>query len=174
MAFKGAEVFGGGGDKVIKLILSTALCVTALLCQTDAGYCEENAEITENHSEYEFVINNNTVGFDADEIERYDEIVASQWQDFPIYDSSELSLWDFENRNGRKIIERVFALVTSPSGKAKQLGGGEWFIDYESYTDSRIFEGTVMLSYFVYNPDSNFCDDYLQRYDFVLSREYED
>ena len=163
---------------MIKCILSAVVCAAVLLSpnaeHTESAENAENMGNAENHISYTFRINDSFVGFNTNDVGIYDDIVSSEWQDFTIYDSSELTLEDFENRNGRKIIERVFALVTSHDGKATQLNGGEWYISYENLTEPRVSEGTVMLSYFVYNPDSNFCDDFLQRYDFVLSREYED
>lgn len=39
--------------------------------------------------------------------------------------------------------------------------------------DYQMRDGTVFLSYMVYNPDNNYIDDIMERYDFILDRGLE-
>lgn len=95
-----------------------------------------------------------------------------------IYDSAELSIEDLENRNGKVIVERCNGKVTSREMDGRVLNPYDVdysYISYRSYTGSeKLREGTLMLTYLVYNPDSNYCDDIIERYDCVVSHELED
>lgn len=93
-----------------------------------------------------------------------------------VYDCSELTAEILESRKGTTIIERCIGLVTD-----KEAGDGRILNttsegDYISYR--RVYhpktEGTVILSYMVYGSDNNHIDDIVERYDFILSREWED
>ena len=92
-----------------------------------------------------------------------------------LYDASDLTAEILESRNGSYIIERCIGFVTdSKEGRGKLLNfhdGG----DYISYAGvNGIRDGSVVLSYMVYNPDNNSIDDISERYDFIISKEYED
>ena len=41
------------------------------------------------------------------------------------------------------------------------------------FMDNTIAEGTIMLTYLIYDPNNNAPDDIANRYDFVLDRRYE-
>lgn len=107
----------------------------------------------------------------ADFSERYDGDVI-------IYNSNELSLEMLENRNGDVIIERCYGLVTDKeNGAGKVLYPYDEDYDYISYFRCKGFgirEGTLIMTYLVYNPDSNYCDDIIDRFDCLVSRELED
>lgn len=94
-----------------------------------------------------------------------------------LYDCSDLTAEVLENRKGTTIVERCIGIVTDRrSGDGKVLNLPEDCGYYISYRDiyRPISDGTIMLSYMVYNPDNNYIDDIMERYDFVLSREWED
>ena len=102
---------------------------------------------------------------------------AAGWQNVELYDCSELTVDILENRKGTTVVERCIGLVTD-----KEAGDGMilnlpedcgYYIGYRNIY-LPIAEGTVMLSYMVYNPKSNYIDDIIERYDFVLDREWED
>lgn len=48
--------------------------------------------------------------------------------------------------------------------------------DYISYNgiDFQTYDGTIILTYLVYNPNTTYTDDIIERYDFCLDREFED
>lgn len=93
-----------------------------------------------------------------------------------VYDCSELTAEILENRDGKIIIEECIGIVTN-----KQTGAGKllnytnpdyYYISYSSVDGIR--DGSVVLTYFIYNPDSNYIDDILYRFDYIIDREFED
>ena len=96
---------------------------------------------------------------------RYDEEIL-------IYDADELSWKLLENRENKVIVERVFGIVKNANGDGEILNP---FIETQNYISYRrcgeIPEGTLMVSYMVYNPDSSYTDDILERYDCVIPEE---
>lgn len=114
---------------------------------------------------------------------QFDEIVMSQVSEkynntIALYDSSELSVKKIETRNGTVIIERCICYVNTfdnGEGSGTILNAFDKDFSYIHFSDmgEEIRKGTIVVSYFVYNPDSNVIDDVSDIYDFVLSREYE-
>ena len=114
---------------------------------------------------------------------KFDKIVISQVsekynRDIVMYDSSELSVKKIERRNGTVIIERCICYVNTfdnGEGSGTILNAFDKDFSYIHFSDmgEEIRKGTIVVSYFVYNPDSNVIDDVSDIYDFVLSREYE-
>ena len=96
--------------------------------------------------------------------------------DVIIYDSNDLTLDMLENRNGQVIIERCYGVVIDDeNGAGKVLNPYDEDYDYISYSRCEgVREGTLMMTYLVYNPDTNYFDDIMERYDCVVSRELED
>ena len=75
------------------------------------------------------------------------------------------------------IVERAIGIVTNK----ERIGDGiilntDSYYNYISYsnTDLEYSKGTVMITYFVYNPYTNYVDDIVERYDYVLDRRYEE
>ena len=91
-----------------------------------------------------------------------------------IFDASELTTEMLESRTPEVIIiERCISIVTNANeegdGKVLNYDGG-YYIKH----DKGIEDGTIMLTYFVYNPNTQYYDDIIERYDFVLDTEYAD
>ena len=95
--------------------------------------------------------------------------------DCVLYDASELTTEILENRKGTVIVERCVGLVTETyNGKhGIILNDNDSYISYNGF-EEKLCEGTVVVTYFVYNADNNYIDDITERYDFVVCREYED
>lgn len=92
-----------------------------------------------------------------------------------VYDSSELTLEMLQNRNGKIIIEKCIGMVTSPEGDGKVLNYTNpdyYYINYSGVENIR--EGTIVLTYFIYDPDTNYEDDILERFDYIIDHEQED
>ena len=91
-----------------------------------------------------------------------------------IFDASELTTEMLESRTPEvAIIERCISIVTNANeeGDGKMLNyDGGYYIKH----DKGIEDGTIMLSYFIYNPNTQYYDDIIERYDFVLDTEYVD
>lgn len=95
-----------------------------------------------------------------------------------VYDMSEITDEVIEKRRGNLIIERCIGIVTDEeSGDGQVLNGADarYYISYRGGTceDLSLHDGTVVISYLVFNPYNNSIDDIMERYDFVLCREYE-
>lgn len=107
-----------------------------------------------------------------------DCVDMSHHYEYKIYDASELSAEILENRKGTVIVERCIGFVTDKTtGDGKVLNAYDKNYDYISYrsvTDQKYYDGTVFISYMIYNPENNYIDDITERYDFVLCREWED
>lgn len=118
-----------------------------------------------------------------DNYTEFDEIVVSQVSEkydnvIKLYDSSRLSLDTIENRNGSVIVERCICYVDTyddGEGSATILNAFDEDYSYMHYSglSEEINIGTIVVSYFVYNPDTNYIDDTTDIYDFVLTREFE-
>ena len=92
-----------------------------------------------------------------------------------IFDASELTTEMLESRTPEvTIIERCISIVTNANeegdGKMLNYEGNEYYIKH----DKGIEDGTIMLTYFIYNPNTQYYDDIIERYDFVLDTEYAD
>lgn len=83
-----------------------------------------------------------------------------------VYDSSELTYEILNNRNGSVIVEKTIGIVLDSDGNGKQLNPSVESQDYIHYTNIPV--GSVVLTVFVYNPDTNTEDDILIRTDYVL------
>ena len=88
-----------------------------------------------------------------------------------VYDASELTADILENRRGTMVVERCFGVVTdAKQGDGRVLNPADKDYDYIGYRGVYwpLSDGTVLLSYMVYNPDNGYIDDIVERYDLVL------
>jgi len=84
-----------------------------------------------------------------------------------IIDTSKLTNEELENRNGKLIIERVIGVVDdTTNGSGHVIDNNNFYISYSGVKG--IKNGDVICSYFVYNPDTNYMDDILYRFDYVI------
>lgn len=88
-----------------------------------------------------------------------------------IIDSSDLNLKKLENRKGKIIIEKCIGVVNSSNGDGKILNcvDSDCYISYKDVENYQ--KGDTILTYFIYNPDTNYTDDILQRFDYIIDRE---
>ena len=105
------------------------------------------------------------------------EMAESGLTDYVLYDASELTEEVLANRQGTVIIERCIGFVTNgETGDGELLNPADPDYAYISYADmeSPYRDGTVILTYLIYNPESSAIDDISARHDIVLTREFED
>ena len=99
------------------------------------------------------------------------------YNNFDIYDSQELTEDMLLNRvdSGRIIIERIIGIVeNSETGDGKVLNHDyDTYITYKGTHGLDYKDNTIIITYLLYNPDTAYTDDVLERYDFVLSRTFE-
>lgn len=89
-----------------------------------------------------------------------------------IIDSADLSLEDLKNRKGKIIIEKCIGVVENSDGDGKVLNCYDSNYDYISYRSVEDFQvGDTILTYLIYNPDTSYTDDILERFDYVIDRE---
>lgn len=105
------------------------------------------------------------------------KLFGDKGDSYEVYDASELTFKILKNRKGTTIVERCIGVVTNKNtGDGKILNAYNKNYDYISYrsvTDQKYCDGTILMSYMVYNPDTNYFDDVIERYDFVICRDYE-
>lgn len=95
---------------------------------------------------------------------------------YQMYDASELTAEILENRNGITIIERCVGMVVSEEhSDGIILNAYDPKYNYISYRScgQEVRGGTILVSYMVYNPDTTYIDDIIERHDFVICRDYE-
>lgn len=84
-----------------------------------------------------------------------------------VYDSSELTEDILANRQGKLIIEKCVGTV-----KDNEKNGNLEDGSYISYTDvDDCIKGDTITTYLIYNPDTNYTDDVVERFDFVQKGE---
>lgn len=132
---------------------------------TDDGNIWEYSQddVSENENVY-VVFNDNRTETIYDDIICY--IAPKTEMGAEVIDSDKLSNEDIENRNGKLIIERVIGVMDdAETGAGHVLNNGNFYISYKRVDG--ISNGNVICSYFVYNPDTNYIDDIIMRFDYV-------
>ena len=86
---------------------------------------------------------------------------------YQIYDSSDLTEDILANRQGKLIIEKCVGIV-SDDEKNGSLEDGS----YISYADVDCANGDIITTYLIYNPETNYIDDVIERFDYVQKGEY--
>lgn len=93
-----------------------------------------------------------------------------------VYDTDRISYTTITHRKGKVICERCIGIVTDGNnGDGRILNTSDEVYNYISYRffDQPYKTGTVVITYLVYSPYNNYEDDIIDRYDFVLTREFE-
>lgn len=104
-------------------------------------------------------------------VEFYQEL-AENLDILQVYDSSKLTIEDLQNRDGKIFIEECIGVVTANDGSGKLLNcNSGYYISYASVENAEV--GDVVLTYFIYNPDTEYEDDIIARYDYIIDTGYE-
>jgi len=103
----------------------------------------------------------------AEDVDYYREI-TDNLNIIQVIDSADLTTEMLENRNGKLIIEKIIGIVTDNNGNGKILNAPEQFnyISYKYVEGAQ--KGNVILTYCVYNPYTDYYDDILYRFDYIL------
>lgn len=90
-----------------------------------------------------------------------------------VYETNDLTYDILSNRNkdGKIIIEEVIGRVENDNldGKILNCGNGYDYISYRRVDGAK--EGNIILSYFIYNPDTSAEDDTLLRFDYIIDNK---
>lgn len=113
----------------------------------------------------------------AGKVERYDGIISevvdarTDFDSYMIYDASELTPDILDDRvdTNTVVVERCIGVVTDKETGAGMIlnQSGGYYISYRNTPN--IQKGSIVVSYMVYNPNNNFVDDIIERYDFVIT-----
>lgn len=170
--------------KIIALVMAVASMLTIAACKNNASTETEITSTTAISTttmpttELQFRINGRLKpvnSYATLEKEFISTLPEKGYTACAIFDASELTTEMLESRTPEVIIiERCISIVTNEhkDGDARMLNNGDngWYIKHkEGYED-----GTIMLSYFIYNANTQYYDDIVARYDFVLDTEYVD
>lgn len=86
-----------------------------------------------------------------------------------IIDSSNLSGEILRNRNGNIIIEECIGVVTNAEGDGKILNCYDSEYNYISYKGiDKANVGDKILTYLIYNPETDYIDDIIYRFDYII------
>lgn len=89
-----------------------------------------------------------------------------------IYDTQDLTADTLESRNGKLIIERVIGVVEDAESGAGRCFNGEEYYNYINYKRVKgIKNGDIICTYMIYNPDNNYVDDIMMRFDYIIDTE---
>ena len=110
-----------------------------------------------------------TVNVKADNLDFYNQI-ADDLEIVHIYDVDDLDYETLTNRNGNIIIEKIIGIVLDEAGNGEILNTNTEYnyINYQNVKDARI--GDIVLTYCIFNPDTNYEDDIIDRMDYIIDR----
>lgn len=83
-----------------------------------------------------------------------------------VYDSSELTEDVLANRQGKLIIEKCIGTVIDDEKNGSLEDGS-----YISYADVDCVKGDTVITYLIYNPNTNYVDDVIERFDYIQKGE---
>lgn len=95
-------------------------------------------------------------------------VIPSETQDniCQVYNSSELTEDILANRQGKLIIEKCIGTVIDDEKNGSLED--ESYISYESVDCTK---GNTIITYLIYNPETNYTDDVIERFDYVQKGE---
>lgn len=92
----------------------------------------------------------------------------NQYDEYEFYEISELNSDILQHRNGKVIVERCVGVVISDDKDGEILNTTDTTHNYVSYSGVKgAKKGNKIVTYFVYNPKTNYEDDILERYDYI-------
>lgn len=174
----------------MKKIISITIAIIMILSLAACGQTEPAADSSMGNTGVTASRSNLTYTFNGAEhkVKTYVPIednyvmimVDKGYINFDIYDTTELTAEMLTDRaaSHRVIVERVIGIVTNKerNGDGKILNTDDEHYNYISYsgTDLEYTTGTIIVTYLMYNPDTNYEDDIIERYDYILDRNFED
>lgn len=90
-----------------------------------------------------------------------------------IVNSCDLTIEELQSRNGKLIIEVVIGQVDNfVTGAGHVLDNPDFYISYKGVEG--ISNGNIICTYFIYNPENNYEDDIMYRYDYIIDAQIVD
>lgn len=88
-----------------------------------------------------------------------------------VYEVDDLDCETLENRNGNIIIEKIIGQVLNAEGDGIILNTEDDYYNYISYRGVKGAEvGDIVLTYCIYNPDTTYTDDIIERFDYIIDK----
>jgi uncharacterized protein YabN with tetrapyrrole methylase and pyrophosphatase domain len=147
--------------KNAKNIMITVLCISLILLNTLLMVILTDYD--------KKVINNSSITKNSTVTELTD-INTVNTNELMVIDESQLTSDILENRNGKIIISRVI-------GKCINLNCDGVILNpyrdctYISYADVQgVTENSIVVTYYIYNPDNNNVDDVISRVDYIVEQ----
>lgn len=155
--------------KSIKIIIVTVLfaVLSVFIASMNKVSCKAEKAVNEAYNVPQTEYNKPEASA-ADMIDFYRNL-ADEISVIEICDSADLTIEDLQNRNGKLIIEKCIGRVENADKDGRVLNYTDpdyYYISYRSVEDCK--EGDIVLTYFIYNPDTNYEDDILERFDYVI------
>lgn len=86
------------------------------------------------------------------------------------YDAEDLTGDILRDRNGDIIIEKMIGTVVDKKGNGKLYGMGKYnYISYKGVKGIR--KGDTILTICIYNPGTNYEDDIVERFDYIIDHK---
>lgn len=115
-------------------------------------------------------VNANKQRQEEDAIAFYDHIIEEEGLTVEVVDSGRLTHEMIENRDEKLLIEKCIGVVeNSDTGDGRILNTPEGVGNYISYRRvDGVKDGSVVLTYFIYDPHNNYVDGIVDRFDYVI------
>ena len=122
-------------------------------------------------SENKLTINTSTDSYDFEPIINVIPVVPNETETktdniCQVYDSSELTEDILANRQGKLIIEKCVGTVTDDEKNGSLEDGS-----YISYENIDCTKGDTIVTYLIYNLNTNYTDDVIKRFDYIQKGE---
>lgn len=105
----------------------------------------------------------------SESIEFYN-MIAENLEIIQVYDTDDLDYNILVNRDGKIIIEKTIGRVENSDGDGKIINtkSRNNYISYKYVEDAEV--GDIILTYCIYNPDTEYEDDIIARFDYIIDR----
>lgn len=168
--------------KFITIVIAVMMCIAVVGCVNQPTEPQNGAESQQEQQGNYYMLNGESI-LVADYYGIEDtfviDMIDNGYQSVSIYNPDELTADILTSRteSDSVIIERCIGVVTNAErpGDGRILNTEDTQYNYISYSgvdDTR--DGTIILTYLLYNPGTDYEDDIMERFDFILDRSYED
>lgn len=106
----------------------------------------------------------------AESVDFYNQL-SSDLNIIQVYETKDLKSDILENRNGNIIIEKIIGQVLNTEGDGIIINTEDDYYNYISYRGVEGAEvGDIVLTYCIYNPDTTYTDDIIERFDYIIDK----
>jgi len=106
----------------------------------------------------------------AESVDFYNQL-SSDLNIIQVYETKDLKSDILENRNGNIIIEKIIGQVLNTEGDGIIINTEDDYYNYISYRGVEGAEvGDIVFTYCIYNPDTTYTDDIIERFDYIIDK----